>query len=117
MTNMQRPLNTGFTPFSTATDVLAGVDLTGCNIIVTAGHSRLGREATRTLAAASAHVTVASRDPRSAASLVGHLPAVESERLDLTVLDSIKSFAARWAASKRPCMRWSITPPCSSAPR
>lgn len=50
MTSPQAPLPTPFTAASTAADVLAGVDLTGQEAIVTGGHSRLGREVTRALA-------------------------------------------------------------------
>lgn len=98
----QHPLPTPFTASSTATDVLAGVDLTGRNVIVTGGHSRLGRETSRALSAAGADVTVASRDTSRASAAVAGIPGVHVEPLDLTDPASIDDFAARWTASGRP---------------
>jgi len=45
MTHKQHPLGTPFTPASTADEVLAGIDLTGRNAIVTGGHAGIGLEA------------------------------------------------------------------------
>jgi NAD(P)-dependent dehydrogenase (short-subunit alcohol dehydrogenase family) len=102
----QHPLHTrttaGFTASSTASDVLAGVDLTGRNVVVTGGHGRLGRETSLALAAAGASVTVASRDTDRAAAAVDGIPGVRVEPLDLTDPASIDAFAARWTASGRP---------------
>ncbi|MEH0109960.1 SDR family NAD(P)-dependent oxidoreductase [Tersicoccus sp. MR15.9] len=101
MTSPQAPLPTPFTAAATADDVLAGVDLTGRAAIVTGGHSRLGREVTRALAAAGATVTVASRDTERAAAVVGGIDGVSVEQLDLTDPASIDDFADRWNASGR----------------
>ncbi|OMH33108.1 SDR family NAD(P)-dependent oxidoreductase [Tersicoccus sp. Bi-70] len=102
MTSPQAPLPTPFTAASTAADVLAGVDLTGQEAIVTGGHSRLGREVTRALAAAGASVTVASRDTERAAAVVGGIDGVRVEQLDLTDPVSIDAFGDRWNGSGRP---------------
>jgi len=40
MTHQQRPLETGFTPATTASEVMRGIDLTTKNVIVTGGHGR-----------------------------------------------------------------------------
>lgn len=98
----QHPLGTGFTAASTTDDVLAGVDLTGRNVIVTGGHGRLGREVTRALASAGASVTVASRDVDRAAAAVEGIPRTSVEQLDLTDPASVESFAERWITSGRP---------------
>ncbi len=98
----QHPRPTPFTASSTAADVLDGVDLTGRNVVVTGGHGRLGREASRALAAAGADVTVASRDTSRASAAVAGIPGVHVEPLDLTDPASIDDFAARWTASGRP---------------
>lgn len=98
----QAPLGTPFTASSTAADVLDGVDLTGREVVVTGGHSRLGREVTRSLAAAGAAVTVAARDPQRARVAVSGMPGVHVEQLDLADPTSIDAFAARWADSGRP---------------
>ncbi|OII11195.1 oxidoreductase [Curtobacterium sp. MCBA15_009] len=102
MTTNQHPIPTPFTAASTAADVLDGVDLDGRHVVVTGGHGRLGREATRTLAAAGAHVTVASRDTARAAAAVAGIPGVRVEELDLADPASTDAFAARWTASGRP---------------
>ena len=102
MTSQQAPLGTPFTAASTASDVLDGLDLAGHEVIVTGGHGRLGREVTRTLAAAGAAVTVAARDPARAAAAVAGLAGVRVEPLDLTEPRSVEAFAARWLDSGRP---------------
>ncbi|PZE30148.1 SDR family NAD(P)-dependent oxidoreductase [Curtobacterium sp. MCBD17_028] len=102
MTSQQIPLGTPFTAASTATDVLRGVDLTGEEAIVTGGHSRLGREVSRALAAAGASVTVAARDTARAAEAVAGIDGVRVEQLDLTDPDSIDAFATRWNETGRP---------------
>lgn len=102
MTTDQHPLGTGFTAAATATDVLRGIDLTGRTVVITGGHGRLGREATRALAAAGAAVTVASRYVDRAAAALDGIPDVRVEPLDLTDPASIDAFAARWSASGRP---------------
>jgi len=102
MTSRQAPLPTPFTAASTAADVLAGVDLTGREVVVTGGHSRLGREVTRALAAAGAAVTVAARDPERAAEVVGGIADVRVEQLDLSDPGSVDAFAQRWLDSGRP---------------
>jgi NAD(P)-dependent dehydrogenase (short-subunit alcohol dehydrogenase family) len=98
----QHPIGTGFTAASTADDVLADVDLSGRDVIVTGGHGRLGREVTRSLAAAGATVTVASRDTARAADAVAGIDGVRVGQLDLTDPASVDGFAARWRAAGRP---------------
>ena len=77
MTHKQHPLGTSFTPASTADDVLAGIDLTGRNVIVTGGHAGIGLEVTRALAKAGASVTVGARDPNRAVAALAGLDGVE----------------------------------------
>ena len=102
MTIQQTPLHTPFTAASAAADILAGIDLTGREVIVTGGHGRLGREVTRALASAGAAVTVAARDPERAAAAVDGIEGVRVEQLDLTDLDSADAFAKRWLEYGRP---------------
>ncbi|HWO61330.1 MAG TPA: SDR family NAD(P)-dependent oxidoreductase [Umezawaea sp.] len=99
MTHEQRPLGTPFSPAATADEVLEGVDLTGRNAIVTAGHSGLGLETTRALAKAGAAVTVAARNPEQARAAVAGIRRVEVEHLDLLDPASIQAFADRWRAT------------------
>src|SRR5262245_25318060 len=77
--------------YPTATEVLAGVDLTGRRAIVTGGSSGIGLETARVLAAAGAEVTVAIRNPEA------EVPApLRVERLDLSDQASVAAFVARW---------------------
>jgi len=101
MANKQHPMGSGFTAASTADEVLAGLDLTGKNVIVTGGHSGLGLETTRALANAGASVLVGARDPERAAQAVAGLARVEVERLDLVEVKSIDAFAKRWLETGR----------------
>lgn len=102
MTHRQHPIGTGFTAASTVDDVLAGIDLTGKNVVITGGHSGLGLVATRALAKAGASVTIGSRDPDRAAATTRGIEQVEVGRLDLLEPASIDAFAARWLDSGRP---------------
>lgn len=102
MSHKQHPIGSGFTAASTADEVLAGIDLSGKNVIVTGGHAGLGLETTRALAKAGASVTVGSRDPARAASAVAGIGGVEVSPLDLVEPGSIDAFAARWLESRRP---------------
>ena len=102
MTHKQHPLHTGFTPAATADDVLAGLDLSGKNVIVTGGHAGIGLEVTRALSKAGAYVTVAARNPDQATLAVSGIKGVEVSQLELLDPASIDAFAARWLASGRP---------------
>jgi NAD(P)-dependent dehydrogenase (short-subunit alcohol dehydrogenase family) len=93
------------TPFgfrSTATDVLAGVDLAGRRIVVTGASSGIGAETARTLANAGAEVTLAVRNvadgERFAVEVVKQCShaVLRVARLDLTDMDSIAAFVESW---------------------
>jgi NAD(P)-dependent dehydrogenase (short-subunit alcohol dehydrogenase family) len=102
MTQKQQPLNSGFTPASTAADVLEGIDLSGRTAIVTGGHVGLGLETTRALSEAGASVVVGVRRPERAAPALAGVDRVQIERLDLMDPASIDAFAARYVDSRRP---------------
>ncbi|WP_329454095.1 SDR family NAD(P)-dependent oxidoreductase [Streptomyces sp. NBC_01497] len=87
---------THFGARATATEVLAGVDLTGRRMIVTGGASGLGAETVRALAGAGAHVTIATRDPATAKAIVEEFPRTEAAALDLADLESVRAFCAAW---------------------
>lgn len=102
MTSQQHPLGSGFTAASTADDVVAGIDLTGRNVVVTAGHVGLGLETTRALSKAGASVTVAVRSPDRAAPALEGLDRIDVQPLDLMDPASVDAFAARYTDSGRP---------------
>ncbi len=99
MTNHQKPIGSGFGARTTASQVLAGFDLSGKSAIVTGGHSGLGLEAVKALAAAGARVIVASRNPAMATNSTASIPNVSVEQLDLSDLHSIRTFADRILAA------------------
>lgn len=102
MTHRQHRLGSGFTAASTVKEVIAGIDLTGKNAIVTGGHSGLGLEVTKALAGSGASVTVGSRDPARAALAVDGIGKVTIGQLDLLDPASVEAFASRWTDTGRP---------------
>jgi NAD(P)-dependent dehydrogenase (short-subunit alcohol dehydrogenase family) len=98
----QRPLGSGFGRTSTAREVLAGIDLTGRNYIVTGGYSGIGLETVRALAEAGASVTVPARAPDAARTALAGLANVEVAEMDLADLASVRAFAKSWRESGRP---------------
>lgn len=101
MTDHQKTLNSGFNAYSTASDVLSGLDLKGRFAVVTGGHSGLGLETTKALSAAGAAVLVAARNLEAARAATSNLPDVDVEVLDLSDLSSVREFAERVRASGR----------------
>ncbi|GAA4795337.1 SDR family NAD(P)-dependent oxidoreductase [Actinomycetospora chlora] len=101
MSTAQQPIGSGFGAHTTATEVLAGLDLTGRLAVVTGGYSGLGLEATRALTAAGAHVVVPARRPDAAKEALDGMERVETDALDLGDLDSVAAFADRFLATDR----------------
>lgn len=105
MTTPQKPIGSGFGARSTATDVLAGLDLTGKLAVVTGGYSGLGLETTKALARAGATVVVPARRPDHAEQELSAADTgaggVEVEELDLSDLASVHAFAERFLDSGR----------------
>jgi NAD(P)-dependent dehydrogenase (short-subunit alcohol dehydrogenase family) len=103
MTTPQHPLASGFDARSTATEVLAGIDLTGKLAVVTGGYSGLGIETVAALAQAGAHVVVPARraDVARTALDARGLGAVEVDVLDLADLSSVHACADRFLATGR----------------
>ncbi|WP_026930890.1 SDR family NAD(P)-dependent oxidoreductase [Glycomyces tenuis] len=102
MAHKQQPIGTRFTAASTAEEVVAGIDLTGKNVIVTGGHAGIGLEAVKALGKAGASITLGSRDPARAALAISGVEHVEISRLDLLDPASIDAFAKRWLDSGHP---------------
>jgi NAD(P)-dependent dehydrogenase (short-subunit alcohol dehydrogenase family) len=102
-TTAQHPLPSGFSARSTATEVLAGIDLTGRTAMVTGGYSGLGIETVAALHTVGARVIVPARRPEVAGAALAArgLGAVEVETLDLADLVSVRAFAERFLATGR----------------
>jgi NAD(P)-dependent dehydrogenase (short-subunit alcohol dehydrogenase family) len=100
----QQPIGSGFGHYSTASDVISGIDLTGKTAIVTGGYSGLGLETVKALASAGARVIVPARRLQHAQEIVaeaglaatGVAGSVDVELLDLADQASVKEFAARY---------------------
>jgi NAD(P)-dependent dehydrogenase (short-subunit alcohol dehydrogenase family) len=101
MTAPQHKIGSGFGFTSTASEVLAGIDLTGKLALVTGGYSGIGLETTRVLVGAGAQVVVPARRRATAEEALTGIERVEVDELDLADLDSVRSFADRFIASGR----------------
>lgn len=90
---VQAPIHSGFDKTSTASQVIAGLPLAGKTVIITGGHSGLGFESTKALAAAKVNVIVAARDVDAAKKSLGGMALVQILPLDLADLASIERFS------------------------
>jgi len=97
----QHGIQSGFGPHSTAAEVLRGVDLTDRLAVVTGGYSGIGRETTRALAEAGAHVVVPARRRARAEDALAGIDGVDVDELDLADLASVQGFADRFLATGR----------------
>lgn len=93
----QQPIGSPHSAASTASEVLAGFDLSGRTALVTGGYSGLGLETSRALAAAGARVIVPARRPETARAALRDVPRCEVVPLDLTDLASVRAAAAHLA--------------------
>jgi NAD(P)-dependent dehydrogenase (short-subunit alcohol dehydrogenase family) len=98
----QRPVPSGFAARTSASDVLAGIDLTGKRAIVTGGYSGIGLETTRALAAAGAEVIAAGRSPDKAKAALADIPGARTAALDLADPASVDAFAQGIVADGTP---------------
>ncbi len=96
---LQKPVGSGFTPFSTTTDVISGIDLKGRIAIVTGGYAGIGLETVKTFVSAGARVIVPARDISKAASNLQGIDNVLIEPMDLMDPASIDLFAERFLNS------------------
>lgn len=101
MAHKQAPIHSGFGASTTAMEVLNGVDLGSQTAVVTGGHSGLGLETTRALAAAGAHVIVGARNTEAATNRITGMGNVSVVRLDLTDPASVRAFSEYVLASVR----------------
>ncbi|MFE3187546.1 SDR family NAD(P)-dependent oxidoreductase [Nocardia sp. NPDC059240] len=94
-------IKTVFNAESTATEVVAGTDLSGKRIIVTGGASGIGAETARVLASAGATVTLTARTLAAAEAATQEITAatgnyVQAAAVELTDPTSIEAFAQQW---------------------
>lgn len=98
----QAPIGSGFHAKSTAAEVIAGIDLSGKNAVVTGGYSGIGLETVRALASAGARVTVPARRLDTAeAALAGVAGDIEIAAMDLADLASIEKFTREYDETGR----------------
>ena len=91
----QKNLNSGFHAKSEPSQILNGIDLNGKTAIVTGGYSGIGIETTRALSEAGANVFIPARRPEEAIlALKGVIPSDNIIEMDLSDLDSVKSFTS-----------------------
>ncbi len=95
----QAPIGSGFGFATTASEAIAGRDLRGRLAIVTGGHSGLGLETTRVLAAAGASVVVPARNRQAADTALAGIANVSTATLDLMDDASIDQFARGFLAA------------------
>lgn len=103
MNTPQEPIDTGFDENSTAEDVIAGIRLDGQQIIVTGGHSGIGRETTRVLSEAGATVIVGARNVDEAKKSLAGMKNVGVFELDLSEPGSVDRFAEKFNLVYRYC--------------
>lgn len=96
---IQSFVNSGFNKSSTASEVLADLDLAGKTAIITGGHSGLGFESTKALAAAGAHIIVGARNIATAKEQLRDISNIDVKLLDLSDLASVKKFSNEMVSS------------------
>ncbi|MEV0406070.1 SDR family NAD(P)-dependent oxidoreductase [Actinoallomurus sp. NPDC050550] len=95
-------ITTPFTAQSTATEVVAGIDLTGRRVIVTGGASGIGIETARALAGVGAEVTLAVRNEEAGRRTAEDIIETTGNKqvlvapLDLADQASVAAFVAAW---------------------
>ena len=99
---LQQPTGSGFNAFSTAEDVMQGINLTGKNVVVTGGYAGIGLETVKALIMAGANVTVPARDISKAEKNLEGIKNVTIEAMDLMDAASIDAFAARFLQAEKP---------------
>lgn len=98
----QKPIGSGFGAKTPAKDVVAGLDLSGRNAIVTGGYSGIGIETVRALASVGAKVTVPARRPDVASKALGAIEGdIEIAAMDLGDIGSVRKFAGDYVETGR----------------
>ncbi len=101
ISSLQQPIQSGFNAFSTAQEVIKGIDLTGKTVIITGGYAGIGLETTKALTAAGAHVIIPARDIEKAEKNLSGIKNIELEKMDLMDPSSIDTFGENFLSSGR----------------
>jgi NAD(P)-dependent dehydrogenase (short-subunit alcohol dehydrogenase family) len=101
MTTPKNPIHSGFGPFTTAAQVMKGIDLSGSTAIVTGGYSGLGLVTSLALADAGASVVVPARDLSKAQAVLEGRRHIEITPMDLADPAAITRFASGFLDSGR----------------
>lgn len=84
----------GFDKYSTADDVLDGIDLSGKTVFITGANSGLGKESARAMASKGAHIVMAGRDQAKLDSALADIHAEQSDAKLETILCNLDSLGA-----------------------
>ncbi|MBI1391752.1 MAG: SDR family NAD(P)-dependent oxidoreductase [Alphaproteobacteria bacterium] len=96
----QKPIGSGYKAKSSPDEIMAGIDLSGRNAIVTGGYSGIGLETTRAMAKAGAKVVVPARRPDAAKTALADVEGdIAVAAMDLADIGSVRAFAADFAAA------------------
>jgi NAD(P)-dependent dehydrogenase (short-subunit alcohol dehydrogenase family) len=98
---LQRSINSPFNAYSTAKEVINGIDLTGKTAIVTGGYAGIGLETVKMLAEAGAEVWVPARDLVKAQRNL-NIQGVHVKKMDLMDPISIDNFADQFLRAGKP---------------
>jgi NAD(P)-dependent dehydrogenase (short-subunit alcohol dehydrogenase family) len=102
MTTPQKSILSKYSAASTASEVMAGVDLAGHLAVVTGGYSGLGLVTVKCLAQAGAQVIVPARDPDRARTALEGVERASVHSMDLIDPESIHAFTAQIVRSGQP---------------
>lgn len=103
ISDLQHPVRSGFGAFTTAQEVIKGIDLTGKTAIVTGGYSGIGFETVKALHSAGATVIVPVRNKAKVKELFSEFTSrIELEEMDLMDPPSIDAFAEKFLSTQRP---------------
>tara|TARA_X000000368_G_scaffold336101_1_gene273691 strand:+ start:317 stop:1294 length:978 start_codon:yes stop_codon:yes gene_type:complete len=93
ISELQKPINSGFNSKSNADEIIKDIDLTGKIAVITGGYSGIGLETTKGLVNAGAEVFIpAKRTSLAAENLQGVVAKEKIIEMDLSDLNSVKSF-------------------------
>lgn len=99
----QKPIGSGFGAKTPASEVVAGLDLSGKNAIVTGGYSGIGLETVRALSSVGARVTVPARNRSKAEDALGDVAGnITIADMDLADIASVRTFAEEFNSGGQP---------------